>query len=107
MEYLDMIAIYEKVASISSQMLTAAQNNDWDKLALLESACTEQITILKRDPQKMPLTVEQRGHKVRIIQTILENDRRIRDITDPWMSELSTLMHSASAERKLNRAYGG
>lgn len=107
MDYEDMIAIYENVAGISSQMLAAARNNDWDKLALLELACTEQITILKRQNQQTPLTVEQRGRKVRIIQTILENDRLIRDITDPWMSQLSTLMHSASAERKLNRAYGG
>lgn len=107
MEYQDMIAIYEKIAGISSQMLAAARNNDWDKLALLESACTEQITILKRENQQMPLTVEERGEKVRIIQTILENDRKIRDIADPWMAQLSMLMHSTSAERKLNRAYGG
>lgn len=107
MEYQDMIAIYENVAGISTQMLAAARNKDWDQLALLESACTEQIAVLKRENRQIPLTAEQRGQKVRVIQTILENDRRIRDITDPWMSQLSTLMHSTSAERKLNRAYGG
>lgn len=107
MDYQGMIAIYENVAGISSQMLAAARDSDWDKLALLELACSEQITILKRESQQMPLTAEQRGQKVRVIQAILENDRRIRDLTDPWMSQLSTLMQSTSIERKLNRAYGG
>lgn len=102
-----MIAVYENVAGITAQMLDAAHKNDWDRLALLESACTEQIRILKQQNEAMPLNTEQRRQKMRVIQTILENDRQIRDITDPWMSRLSSLMQSNSFERKLVHAYGG
>lgn len=101
-----MITVYENVASISSQMLDAARRGDWDQLSVLERACSEQVGILKGTCHPVALSTQQRDRKVRLIQGILENDRLIREITDPWMSQLSTLMQSTNAERKLNRAYG-
>lgn len=101
-----MMNTYENVAGISAKMLEAARLGDWELLKTLEDACNEQIGLLKTSPQSVPLSPQQREHKVRLIRGILENDRRIREITDPWMSKLATMMQSSSTERKLKLAYG-
>ena len=44
--------------------------------------------------------------KVQIIKQILAHDREIRTIAEPWMTKLSQLINSTSAERKLSQAYG-
>jgi len=44
--------------------------------------------------------------KVNAIRRMLDADRRIRDITSPWMAHLSSLINSKSTERRVARAYG-
>jgi flagellar protein FliT len=103
----EVISLYETVAMITDQMLAAARNRDWEQLALLESRCASHVAILKRDESpSVPLTGAVREQKVKIIQKILADDREIRNITQPWMAQLSALMNSAGVERKLTQAYG-
>ena len=102
----EIIYLYENVASITDQMLTAARVGDWDHLVTLESRCTDQVNILKTSEPPAPLSDKSRERKVEIIKKILADDKEIRNITEPWMNKLSTLINSTGAERKLNRAYG-
>ncbi|HEY8606496.1 MAG TPA: flagellar protein FliT [Noviherbaspirillum sp.] len=107
MDNQEIISIYETVADITDQMLAAARTGDWEQLAALESRCSSQVEILKRNDQpREPLTPTAREHKTRIIKKILEDDRQIRNITEPWMARLSKMMNSAGTERKLAQAYG-
>jgi flagellar protein FliT len=102
----EIIYLYENVASITDQMLAAARVGDWDNLIALESRCADQVSILKNSEPPAPLTGESRARKVAIIKEILAHDREIRDLAEPWMAKLSSLINSSGAERKLNRAYG-
>lgn len=102
----EVISLYEKVAVITHQMLAAARDYDWEQLAELESLCASHVATLKRDEHVVPLTGVVREQKVRIIKKILADDREIRNITEPWMEQLSVLMRSTGAERKLSQAYG-
>ncbi|MBR7798931.1 flagellar protein FliT [Undibacterium sp. FT137W] len=102
----DVISIYETVAVISDQMLLAAKNADWDRLTELESQCSEHIASLREGEGPIKLTGETRDRKVKIIQKILADDRQIRDLTEPWMANLSKLIRSNQTERKLVQAYG-
>lgn len=103
----EILALYETVADITDQMLAAARTGDWEQLATLESRCSSQVEILKQNDQpRQPLTPVAREQKTRIIKKILEDDRQIRDITEPWMAQLSAMMNSAGTERKLSKAYG-
>lgn len=102
----EIISIYETVAVITNQMLEAAKNGDWEHLAELESRCTSQVEIIKNDDSPPLLTGMVRERKVKIIQKILADDREIRNITEPWMAQLSLLMNSSGTERKLSKAYG-
>jgi len=102
----EVISLYETVAIITDQMLTAARKGDWDQLVALETRCAGHVETLRQGEPPVPLTGESRVRKVRIIQKILADDREIRNLTEPWMAQLSNLLNSTGTERKLSQAYG-
>ena len=101
----EVISLYETVAGITNQMLAAARNGEWDRLAELESRCASHVETLRQGEPPVPLTGDSRVRKVRIIQKILADDREIRNLTEPWMAQLSRLINSTGTERKLSQAY--
>jgi len=102
-----LIAHYERLTQISSAMLAAARQHDWEGLDALGATFLEVVDTIKTIDLPPPaLSADQRLAKSRIIRQILDNDRAIRDITQPWMRELQALMHSVGTQRKLQRAYG-
>ncbi|MBI3711428.1 MAG: flagellar protein FliT [Burkholderiales bacterium] len=110
MNSVEVLDIYEKVATLTAEMRLAAQSHDWELLEKLESDCSAQVGTLKRHESSLEaeinLPVELKQRKINIIKQILADDRAIREITEPWMTELSKLMSSASTSRKLTHSYG-
>ncbi len=102
----EIISIYENVAVITDQMLAAARTGDWDQLAELESRCASQVEILRNREPHTALTGAVRERKVALIRKVLEDDRQIRSITEPWMKQLATMINSTGTERKLSQTYG-
>ena len=87
----EVINVYENVSQLTRQMLAAARSRDWESLHRLERDCASQVSVL-RDGQSHPLSGELRARKVRLLQSILADDREIRTITEPWSDQLSRLM---------------
>ncbi|WP_420477200.1 flagellar protein FliT [Noviherbaspirillum sp. ST9] len=107
MNSLEVISLYETVADITDQMLAAARVGDWELLAQLESRCSSQVEFIRNNEEpRQPLSPTARERKVKIIKKILDDDRQIRDITEPWMAQLSAMIKSTGTERKLSQAYG-
>jgi flagellar protein FliT len=102
----EVLSIYENVSEITDKMVAAARSGDWDTLVALENRCSGQVNRLKAEEPPEPLSAEVRETKVRIIKKILEDDRQIRDIVEPWMKQLAVLINSTGTERKLTQAYG-
>ncbi|MDR3393008.1 MAG: flagellar protein FliT [Sulfuriferula sp.] len=102
----EVIGLYESVAQITRQMLAAARQGDWDHLATLESHCAGHVHTLQANEAPVKLSSELRNRKVAVIKQILADDREIRDITEPWMAQLSNLIKSTSTEHKLSMTYG-
>jgi flagellar protein FliT len=111
----DTLPIYENMALISAQMLDAARNGNWDLLTLLESRSAYYLKQLKQNDIDGGSAVETgidnsnddlRERKVAIIKKILADDRDIRSLTEPRVTELAQLISNTSNERKLLRAYG-
>jgi flagellar protein FliT len=100
------LSVYEDMAELTGRMVTAAGNGDWDQLAELEGRCAAHVQMLKANEPVPPLTGPCRLKKVRIIQQILDDDRKIRDLTMPWMAKLSSMISSTGAERRLAHSYG-
>jgi len=102
----EVISLYETVAGITTQMLDAARNGDWDRLVVLETRCSSHVQQLRNGEPPEPLSGMVRQRKVEIIKKILADDREIRNLTEPWMAHLSMLMQSTGVERKLSQVYG-
>ncbi len=103
------IARYESVADITGHMLAAARNRDWEALGALESDCASQVRRLENaeiGALLTDLTDAQRLRKRTLIEKILADDRKIRDLTEPWMAQLSSLLNQVKIERQLSMAYG-
>ncbi|MDP1766954.1 MAG: flagellar protein FliT [Methylotenera sp.] len=105
MEQYNTIVIYETVAGLTKQMLLAAKQQDWDKLAELEARCAQHVATLKMTADAAPLPSDVRARKLASIKSILADDREIRNIVSPWVVRLNSLMGSLHMENKLTRAY--
>lgn len=102
----DILTLYEDVACLTSRMLDAARVGDWEQLGLLERTCAASISTLRIHDRIEALPPADRERKVAVIRKILDDDKAIREITEPWMKQLSSRILSMSTERKINRAYG-
>lgn len=99
------LSVYEEMVDLTGKMVAAASASDWDQLAVLEGRCAARVQALKETAAPM-LTGENRVRKVRIIQKMLDDDRKIRDLTMPWMAQLSSLISNTRSQSRLANAYG-
>ena len=97
---------YAAVADLTGQMLAAAEAGDWDHLVVLERECTAHVDVLKRSEAAVELNPSGRQAKIDCIRRILADDRKIRDLTMPWMAQLSALISNSGTQRRLANAYG-
>jgi flagellar protein FliT len=102
----EVVSVYESMVSLTDQMVRAAESSDWDRLVLLEQECAAHVRRLKDFEPQDALDAANRERKVSAIRQMLDDDRRIRDLTMPWMARLTALINSNGAERRLARAYG-
>ncbi|WP_295751197.1 flagellar protein FliT [Undibacterium sp.] len=103
---MEMISIYENVAEITDRMLIAAKSADWDLLTELERTCYNSVQEIQNKDTNLELPLEIKNKKIAIIKKILADDKEIRDITEPWMLQLSKLMKNSESNRKLSQSYG-
>jgi len=101
-----LIQRYEMLAKVMHEMLTAAKQQNWDRVTELETFYTMQAEQLKVQENRMALPDDLQSQKISIIKAILADDREVRALVNPWMDRLSKLMNGAHMEAKLNRSYG-
>ncbi len=102
----EVVSVYEAMVGITDQMLAAATASDWDRLVQLEHQCAACVRQLKADGDGQPLAGQERVRKVDAIRRMMASDRKIRDLTQPWMAKLTAMMSNNQTERRLARAYG-
>jgi len=83
---------YKAIENASQKMLEAAQTENWDQVVRLESTCAVLIAQLRGKARTLQLAPEERTEKVRIMQRILRTDAEIRNLAEPWLSDLALLM---------------
>ena len=99
------LATYETMRALTARMLVAASNAEWDELEILERQISDHAQRLKNNEDQVVLESAGRLRKVVLIKQMLEDDRKIRDLTMPWMAQLSRLINSTTTERRLANAY--
>ncbi len=103
----EMIGTYERILTVTEQMLNAARVADWDLLVSREKECRQLVqTLLDANGEKeIALEPRIRKRKVEIIRQVLADDAEIRNLTEPWMQRLQHMLTSVGQERKLHAAY--
>jgi flagellar protein FliT len=94
------------MADLTSHMVKAAQDSDWDRLVELEQRCAGHVQTLRAQEPVAPMEGVDRERKIELIRQMLNADRQIRDLTMPWMAQLSKLINSTGTERRVVNAYG-
>ena len=96
---------YECLSSIMGQMRVAATQGEWDHLVELEGQCSKRVEAMKAQDTAARIDENTRLRKVELIRKILDDDKEIRNHTEPWMAQLQRLIQSAGQERRLQQAY--
>jgi flagellar protein FliT len=91
----DLISTYEQIARLTSEMVIAARTSNWDALCQLEEECADQTRRIEESPVPA-LSGTPRLRKLDLLKQILANDRAIREITEPWMAQVTQAMHGTS-----------
>lgn len=102
----EVLSEYAAVAELTGQMRAAAEAGEWDQLVVLEQRCSVHVDLLKRSEAAVELNPTGRQAKIDCIRRILADDRRIRDLTMPWMAQLSAMLNNSGTQRRLAHAYG-
>jgi flagellar protein FliT len=103
----DVVSVYQAMVGITDRMLAAATASDWDRLAQLEHECAACVRQLKAgEALNQPLGAPERAQKAHAIRRMLDSDRKIRDLTQPWMARLGAMINNKTVERRIARAYG-
>jgi flagellar protein FliT len=84
------LGYYEKIGRVSQLMVQAAENGDWSTLADAEAVCEQLIRRMRSigDPLAK-LDAAARRRRLEILRGILADDARIREITQPWASQVA------------------
>ena len=98
---------YESIKRTTGEMLTAAKSGDWEELLRKEAQCSELIEQLKSQGRARPLSIDERQSKIDIIRQVLADDAAIRDLLDPWLAKVGTLLQTNSVAKKAEQAYKG
>ena len=87
-----LIDYYKAIEDSSKRMLEAARSQDLDAVVRYEGVCAVLIEQLRERSRTEELRPEERSEKARIMQRILRNDAEIRQLTEPWLSQLDELV---------------
>ncbi|MGV7210437.1 flagellar protein FliT [Oxalobacteraceae bacterium A2-2] len=85
----EVLAMYENIAGLSTQMAAAARGGDFERLGRLEGQCA--VAARATDSGVAALAGEARQRKIALLKQILANDRAIRDVTEPWLNQVPGL----------------
>lgn len=98
---------YERMSELTDQMVSAARDNDWDRLCELELEMGKLRDWLQlHDTAPVRLEESERQRKIELIKRMLAGDREVRRHTEPWMEDVRTLLASGSRTRSLQATYG-
>ena len=90
------IGHYEAIAASSRRMLDAARREDWDAVAREENACRALILALKRAHAAGETPIGRRP-RLALMRAMLADDAEIRELSEPWLARLQTLLGGRGA----------
>ena len=101
-----LLATYDRLSNTTAHMLSAAQKGDWQRLVNLEKDCSDLVARLSNLENDDPLPAGLRERKAAMIRKVLADDAAIRDITEPYLARLGTMLGTNRREQQHLQTYG-
>lgn len=79
-----LIGVYQEIEQASRDMLAAARDADWDRVAEIHEACSVLIDTVRRMNRQLEIGRDAQRAKLRIIRQIVRNEAQIRRLAYPW-----------------------
>ncbi|EGN75969.1 Flagellar protein FliT [Idiomarina sp. A28L] len=105
MDGAEVISAYERLLEFSSTMLEHAREDDWTKLIESEVAYVSEVERLQKHELDAMLTEQQQEQKLVFLDTLLKQDKEIRQRLTQRRAELEKMLSTASKKRKVDNAY--
>ncbi|AYA40590.1 flagella biosynthesis regulatory protein FliT [Xenorhabdus nematophila] len=103
---LDLLSAYQRILSLSEQMIDLAKNGKWDELVEMEITylkAVEVVTLISENSD-VPISLQQQFTK--ILQTVLDNEKETKRLLQKRLDELSDLIKQESCKQLLHDTYG-
>ncbi|MDC9597306.1 flagella biosynthesis regulatory protein FliT [Xenorhabdus anantnagensis] len=103
---MDLLSAYQRILSLSEQMIDLARNEKWDKLVEMEITylkAVEVVTLISENSDT-PFSLQQQLTK--ILQTVLDNEKETKRLLQKRLNELSDLIKQESCKQLLHDTYG-
>ncbi|MGA7180243.1 MAG: flagellar protein FliT [Thiobacillaceae bacterium] len=100
-----LIDSYESISILTEKMVNAASARDLEGLIELELACRTRVEALKKRKEGVIMDSRDQKQKVEVIKKILADDARIRELTEPWMNSLHSILTANRKGKLIARAY--
>jgi flagellar protein FliT len=105
MQTQDVIDSFMSISILTGKMVNAAETGDWDGLAMLEQNCRAQVEELKLMKEGTLMQPASKKEKVEVIKKILADDARIRELTEPWMKNLHSILVANHKGKLVEKTY--
>jgi flagellar protein FliT len=89
-----LLHLYESIARLSHDMVSASSADDWTRVGELEDQCRSLIATLKAAAAIRPLGRAEQRRRVELLREILAHDAQIRSRSEPWLRQLEHLYAS-------------
>lgn len=89
-----LLDFYVAIEQRSQQMLEAAEQEDWLRVAEMEGACSVLIDQLRQAAQSQALSAQARREKAKLMQSILRIDAQIRLLAEPMVDDIHEMLHA-------------
>lgn len=102
----EMFRLYHEAAELTARILVVAQAEDWDQVVLLGRQYVATIDTIRAMEELRPLTAAERARKHDLIVSILENDAATRELIEPALTRLGSLLGTMRRQQGLINSYG-
>ncbi len=100
------LSLYKDIQVQAQKMLEFAQNDLWDELVQQESIRSHLFEQLKQHDPVESNNISFQQDKSALIQSILEIDQQVMQLSQQWMKEMQGTLNAASLDKRLKSAYG-
>ncbi|CAM3962223.1 MULTISPECIES: flagella biosynthesis regulatory protein FliT [Xenorhabdus] len=102
----DLLSAYQRILSLSEQMIDLARNEKWDELVDMEITYLKAVEVVTLLSENLGAPISLQQQLAKILQTVLDNEKETKRLLQRRLNELSELIKQESCKQLLHDTYG-